>query len=456
MCVYNGSLNFFFPCELKPIGEFKEVEKDMKRLYERHSEYCRIHNLPLTEMLDNNNMCIEREHLLSRLSHIFCRESDHNISLFPYATKCLGDEYRYRRENNQHIVNLNVVLSRFTINSCEQEIKNMNPRRLEGMLLLNFNVENQILTAIVVINFEALSSNELVLLKHLFYKRGKVKITEYKPNSIEPRCSCCHEKCFDCIKANNCIEKEFDCSMQEYIHEKTRHIHHLKKKDFDTRARYSLMEIELKHECEESSVNHNLWINQLLNADECIDYCNNNISEYRDKSMRESYQLYLSGKNGLIVTFQDKLRFCVTCHNEFVAKIVKSKEYHISETNRRLCSCIAGVGRNLFAPFLRTVEIDYLMNDALSNEITYRETSYYNPVTIVRRGHKLWKILYELDINKYYFNSSMHKSFGIVHLKDEIKDEYTKLIDRTTAWFMAILSIIMLIASVIQIIIALQ
>lgn len=445
---YNGTLNFYFPCEMKLTREIKRTVRRHNDAIRRQTDYCRIHNIPLVERLDNKNMLAEKERILDSLSYLYSIHNHHNIELSPYATQCIWNEYHSRKEDTLFIKNINKVLTRFQL-KYEHPSDSKQYIEIEGILLLNLNLDNQVLTIIASLNLQDLAIEDITLLKHLMYKRGKVTILEYIIDSIDKDG---HKgNAFSCICTKGCKRKNIPepaKSLQEYIHDSTAFLHRYKKHPFDARARYSLLEINAPlthdHSCPRQK---KAIIHRLLTADEMTSFAK--VKDIKDVSTREQYQFYVKDLNGLIITSQSEHTEYVKKHKEFISKLSPARDWHNDYIVQNDCHCLAGIGKRFFADYLKSVELHYLMNNVKSNEITTREISYYNPIIIAKRAKYLWKILYELDMNIIHFNSAIHKEFGITKMKEEIAEEHSKLIERNNMLFLAFMSIMTCIIAII-------
>lgn len=451
---YNGTLNFCFPCEMKLTREIKRTVKRYNDAIRRQTDYCRIHNIPLVERLDNKNMLAEKERILDKLSYLYSIHNHHNIKLSPYSTQCIWNEYHSRKEDTLFIKNINKVLTRFQL-TYKNPNDNKQSIQVEGVLLLNLNLDNQVLTIIASLKFQDLTVDNITLLKHLMYKRGKVTISEYVVDSIKDQKNnnICNGGAFSCIctKQENRVPIMRNMpakSLQEYIHDSTAFTQRYKKYPFDARARYSLLEVSEPLTYDHSYPEQEITIiYQLLTADEMASFAK--VKEIKDISTRGQYKLYVKDLNGLIVTSQSEHTRYVKKHKEFISKLSPARDWHNKYIVQKDCSCIAGIGKRFFATYLKSVELHYLMNNVKSNEITTREISYYNPIIIARRAKYLWKILYELDMNIIHFNSAIHKEFGITKMKKEIAEEHSKLIERNNMLFLAFMSIMTCIIAII-------
>lgn len=287
-------------------------------------------------------------------------------------------------------------------------------------------------------------------MKHLFYKRGKVAIKDYYVHSISDACLCETGKCscgFPCIKCNKMYRQCSGTTFQEYVMNIFPYIPSEIEIPMDCRARYSLLEVY------EPIVHYPLLsesdkrICGLLKSDEGW---KNAIFKHRESiSTRDPYKFYLSGQNGLIVTDQSRYTEYVSKRNRFRNQLTPMHR-HIRTPNIISCVCISGVGKKHFPTFLKTVEIHYLTNDVLTSEFTRQEKSYFNPITFVKRGFKLWKIIYELDINKSHQDERMQKSFGVAKNMDKIKEEYQSILTHGMAYFALMVALVSLLATIID------
>ncbi len=441
--LYNGTLSVYFPCKLKETSRLRSRQKMIKRAMERQYRYVVNTDSPLTDLMDKNDFREEKEIIFGFMGESLglCM-----TECSPCALPCLQEEYRSSREDGQFAKNTNTVLSRFKL-EYDELTSGKDGVEINGILLYNINWDNAVGTAIVVLNFKNLSSNDLILLKHLFYKRAKVKITEYSIRSIGNCRRRENDSCFKCVNCNPSNMTIYEVgTLQEYVMKKIPICKHKRDYPVGARARYSLMEID------EPIVNRpNLMrekiIYSILCADEGWQHAVNYKRGMKNISRRDCYDFYISGCNGLIVTNRHKQKDYVDEKNAFFKKLIHPNDY-IEYIEQKYQYCIAGMRQRCYPSFLKTVELHYLMNIVATSEIIEKKHSYFNPYIFIKRGLQLWKIIHELDINLYYHNNDFLESFGVRKYMEDITNEYKFLLQHGTNYLIAVLTILTLFTSI--------
>lgn len=341
---------------------------------------------------------------------------------------------------------VSVIISRFELSIPLWEGVNPKPK-IKGAFLFNVNLDNLVGTSILVLNFNELSVDKIVLLKHHLYKRGLVDIQEFNVQD--------HKDCMCHLDDDSHIilEKKYQqITIQQYIVDNTPWISHAKS-PMDSRARYSLLEIEESNLRKFRKNDISRFLVALRDADE--GWCHFHKvgkEEPSSTSSRDCYDFYLRGMNGLIITVQSLFEKYRDKKEDFLCglKISETHYLHNKDKFRHNKSCIPGVGKKYFPSFLKAVEISYLINDVVTSEITPQEKSYFNPLTIIRRGYKLWQLIYDLDINKYHISYDIHSSFGIDTSMQEIRNEYKDLVTHAISYLAIIIAIITLIVTALK------
>ncbi len=435
---FTGKLCFFFPFQLKSsVLVFKRFRKEWESVAKSQRRIVQHEYYPSTELMDNKRFIQGREEVLTKLMYDILIDVNHACA--PFATPCLKLEYESSREDNLFAKEASVVVSRFNLtfaispNSKKQIV-------ISGTLLFSLNMDNMVGTSILVLNFDCLTIREIILLKHHIYKRGAVSITHKSicPHYQCPNCTTTCQKTELKLK----IKDEKKTTVQQYVIDNTPFIEHAKC-SMDSRARYSILEINQSAQ----SINKHL-INALINADEGWEY-SKNITKYKSLSSRDSHDFYLSNTNGLIISDSDKYDINIKKEEEFF-KDIGFITSHCPISFNQSESCIPGVCKHYFPPFLRAVEISYLINDVVTSEITPQKKSYFNPLTIIRRGYKLWQLIYDLDINKYHISHDIHSSFGIDTSMQEIRNEYKDLVTHAISYLAVAIAVVTLIVTVLE------
>lgn len=343
-----------------------------------------------------------------------------------YATQEIANEYRHPREDNLFVKNVSLPISSFEVKYPPLTEGN-DGVMINGQFLFSVNIDNNVATAIVVLNFENLSVDDVILLKHTFYKR-------------------CHVSIFEDRTLQDVT------TFQEYVTSKLRAIFPYLKDDIDSRARYMLLEVEepvasLQNEAQRSKI-----IYAMLTCDEGWRHAENIEHALGDnQSTRDSYKLYYNSKNAIIISSHiDHLQYLQE-KNCFWERIIHAPN-HIEAPTFTECRNIAGVDKNLYAKYLKTVEIDYLINKVRTNEISDKiSKSLLNPIKLTYRGYKLWKILNELDMNLYHIDHTMHRSFGITRILYEIRQEYNEIVGILTNYLLLLVAVLTLFATLVTI-----
>ena len=174
---YTGNLSFYFPCSVKSSRRLDAFNKRQKRWHWRQVHHIHHTYSPLTDLMDMERNRRINESLLTHLRMTIGGE-ECNDELSPFALKCMQRAYRRNREDNLFTKNVQYLLSRFRLTYNYEEERSEKTMLCEGLLLLNVNADNSIATCIVTLHFKDLPAEEVILLKHLFYKRLLVNIQE--------------------------------------------------------------------------------------------------------------------------------------------------------------------------------------------------------------------------------------------------------------------------------------
>lgn len=429
MLLYNGTLNVYFPCELKNSQEIKRARKMWKDIAQCHRRGTRSQRLPNTNQMDLHAFRTQKENILKAYRAFWAMHLGvtlPNGDVGCYATQEIANEYRHPREDNLFVKNVSLPISTFEVkypplteSNCAVMIK--------GRLFLSVNIDNNVATAIVVLNFENLSVYDVILLKHTFYKRCHISIYEDR------------------------ILQNVD-TFQEYVTLKLRAIYPYLKDDIDSRARYMLLEVEepianLQDEAQRDSI-----IYAMLTSDEGWEHAENiRCSLGRNRSTRDSYKLYYNSKNAIIVSSCMEYSQYLQEKACFWERIIHAPN-HIEKPTFTEYRNIAGIDKHLYAKYLKTVEIDYLITNALTNEISDKiSKSLLNPIKLGYRAYKLWKILNELDLNLYHIDNTMLCSFGVTKRINEIRQEYNEIVGVLTNYLLLLVAVLTLFATIVTI-----
>ena len=286
--LYKGTLNVYFPCELKNSKEIKRARKMWKDIVLCHRLGTRSQRLPNTNQMDLLAFREQKENILRAYQaywamHLGVTLSNDDVGC--YATQEIANEYRHPREDNLFVKNVSLLISTFEIKYPPLTEGN-DGVKIKGQLIFSVNIDNNVATAIVVLNFEKLSVDDVILLKHTFYKRCHISIYE------------------DRIQHNvvHRVLQNVD-TFQEYVTLKLRAIYPYLKDDIDCRARYMFLEIDEPIVNSQDEAQRDSIIYAMLTCDEGWRHAENvGRSLGRNRSTRDSYKLYYNSQNAIIVS----------------------------------------------------------------------------------------------------------------------------------------------------------
>lgn len=427
--LYSGTLNVYFPCELKNSKEIKRARKMWKDIAQCHRRGTRRQRFPNTNQMDILAFRTQKENILKAYRAFWAMHLGvtlPNDDVGCYATQDIANEYRHPREDNLFVKNVSLPISTFEVKYSPLTEGNSGVK-IKGQLLFSVNVDNNVATAIVVLNFEKLRVDDVILLKHTFYKR-------------------CHISIYEDIILQNVD------TFQEYVTSKLRAIYPYLKDDIDSRARYMLLEVEepivnFQDEAQRDSI-----IYAMLTSDEGWEHAENiRYSLGRNRSTRDSYKLYYNSQNAIIVSSSTEYSRYLQEKVRFWERIIHAPN-HIEKPTFTEYRNIAGIDKHLYAKYLKTVEIDYLITNALTNEISDKiSKSLLNPIKLGYRAYKLWKILNELDLNLYHIDNTMLCSFGVTRRINEIRQEYNEIVGVLTNYLLLLVAVLTLFATIVTI-----
>lgn len=463
MSTYSGSMSIYFPCKLKSGFPVSSLNDRWDRWRKRQIDFIHHSHAPLTDLMDREKNRNINEAFLKVFQKTLA--SNHVMvdeQCAPYGLKCIQCAYRKKREDNIFSKNVQLLLSRFKLEYC---IKNKT-LTTEGCLLLNVNADNSVATFIVVLNFANCGVDDIIYLKHIFYKRLLVCISEYDTESQNCDCSIC--SWMECQKIVSTCQP-IKTTIQDFVNCKGRRINLLNKLkyDFDYRARYSFVKLVnpidkfvtdfdeyLKLKPSEQKENVHL-LNELygiLSADECFSHfpCKKLFEVFKvNSSTRMDYDLYTSNLNAIIVT--KKL-----CRNKSCCQLHAESRQGYNEPDENVKTeqmegpCLPGLLEGRFPSFLKAVEVHYLINKVTTNEIAIHERSFLNPFIFLKRLWLLWEILYDVDSHKYHVSRHFQEAFGISKQLEDIRSEYNSLLNHSLSYSMAVVTVIAAIFTFIQ------
>ena len=241
-------------------------------------------------------------------------------------------------------------------------------------------------------------------------------------------------------------------TFQEYVTSKLRAIYPYLKDDIDSRARYMLLEVEEPIDIFQDEAQRDSIIYAMLTSDEGWEHAENiRCSLGRNCSTRDSYKLYYNSKNAIIVSSCMEYSQYLQEKACFWERIIHAPN-HIEKPTFTEYRNIAGIDKHLYAKYLKTVEIDYLITNAQTNEISDKiSKSLLNPIKLGYRAYKLWKILNELDLNLYHIDNTMLCSFGVTRRINEIRQEYNEIVGVLTNYLLLLVAVLTLFATIVTI-----
>ena len=447
--MYYGKMSVFFPCKVKP-KELKRWNGIWNRLRKRQTDFIHHTRSPLTDLLDMRTFRDYNEAVLSAFQTVMGKDCVMNSAVSPYAVECLQKAYRNSREDNAFVKYAQVVLSKFslryTINSQKRDITCV------GTLIYNVNLDNGVGTLIVTLRLARLSAEDIIYLKHAFYKRSIVDIVDFDISGIADRCT--GGACFGCI-AKNANKQHLKTTIQDYVNEKFRKIGHYNQLEYDVdfRARYSFVELTMRGRLLTDGELYGIIL-----ADEGFQYVPKAVygreiwkDSTQNISTRKSYDFYMNGLNAILV-YRNLLKK-VRCNHDacrFGDDINFNRAPEFVETEQLPCSCLPGLQEDFFPAYLKAVEVHYLVNKVNTNEIAVHERSFLKPWIFLKRLFLLWEILYELDTHKYHIHKTFVERFGINKELETIRAEYNSLLTHAMSYFNVIIAIFAAILTVLQ------
>lgn len=330
----------------------------------------------------------------------------------PYATSSIASAYHKEREDNLFVKEASVIISDFGV-VCKGVNSYDNPIR--ARLYYFNNMGNYVGTYIMALQFRNLTVDEVIRLKHAFYKRAQVNI----------------------IEDNTDVKMTF----QDYICKMDVCQSFRRATDIDCRARYTFLETNKKDLMPKE-------IYGLLTSNEKYPYTKVRNNILKDMSKECAHSLYYNLRSALLLNH---------CPHDNISgyrmKFFGKLEFDIQQIDvecLRHDEWIAGLRHGYFPDFQKTVEVHCLTNNAQRHETVRHELSYWNPRIFIKRRYKIWKILYELDINHCLMNREMLQSFGVNDELCALKEEYQQLTNHTFNYIVMLTSIIAVILSLLS------
>lgn len=432
--LYKGTLNVYFPCELKNSQEIKRMRRMWADVMQGQRNLTRRLRFPNTNQMDILAFRQQKEDLLKAYQATWATRLGVDLPNREesgcYATPELADEYRHPREDNLFVKSVSLKVSSFYV-KYPPLTEGKDGVCIEGKLIFHVNVDNRVATAIVVFNFGRLSVDDVILLKHTFYKRCHVIIYERDG-----------ERQF----------RQTASTFQEYVTSKLKPIYPYLETDIDNRARYMLLDVIEPIANYPDIKLRNAIIYGMLTSDEGWRHAMNagrNLG--RNHSKRDAYQLYYNRKNAIVVTTLEAYSRYIQ-EKSRIWNSINHAQGHVEIPTFIDFYDVAGIDKQLFAKYLKTVELDYLINIASTNEISNKiKKSLFNPIKLSYRAYRLWKILNELDMNLYHIDNEMHESFEITCAIDKVRTEYNEIIGLLTNFLLLLVAVLTLLATLVTI-----
>lgn len=427
--LYFGALNVYFPCELKDSQGIRRARNMWKDIAQCHKRGTRILRNPNTNQMDILAFRQQKENILKVYQAFLANLLGVTLpadAAACYATPEIAEEYRHPREDNLFVKRVSLPLSKFEVKYSPLTDGNKGIK-IEGQLIFSVNIDNNVATAIVVLNFQRLSVDDVILLKHTFYKRCHVSIYE---GGIQQNAN----------------------TFQEYVTSKLMAIYPYLKDDIDSRARYMLLEVDEPIINAQNVNKRNDIIYGMLTCDEGWRHAENvKRCLGNNYSSRDTYELYYRDKNAIIITSQIEYNQYLQEKRNIWSRINHAPD-HIEPPLFAAGQGIAGLDKQLYAKYLKTVEIDHLITNATTSEVSDKiSKSLLNPIKLTYRAYKLRKILNELDLNIYHIDNDMLCSFDVIRIRDENRKEYNEIVQVLTNWLLILLAVLTLFATIVTI-----
>lgn len=406
----SGILNVYFPFELEDSAAMGEIRQMYYRKRDAQIKSLRRVGRPRIDLMDMTDMRKSIEDILSYCVGLM--GSDVYNEYEPYATESIARSFRLEREDNLFSMEISIKISDFKAvcvgvdGGCP----------MKGCLYYFNNLGNCVGTYLLALEFYDFSVDDVIRLKHSFYKRTLVHITEYGNQSDEDVGICETFQDYVCLKS----------VAQSYR----------RKNDIDFRARYSFLEIDDDNLSKKEKYGL-LAANEKYRSVKVID------KMLCDCSKESAYELYYDLRSALIVnkeSYQEvidqrKAFFGAFSFGNGHSRIV------LPESN----DMIAGLVKGRFPKYLKSVELHLLTNNAQRHETVRHELSYWNPYIFLRRRYRIWKILNELDVSHCFIDGNMLEYFGVKENLNNLKEEYSQLTSHTVNYFMLIVTILAII-----------
>lgn len=405
----SGTLNVYFPFELKDTWGIRCIRRHYDSVRDTQIKQLRNSQRPRTDMMDMVALRYQMESIVGQGQKLMGGVGDPNS--VPYATKCVAEAYHHSREDNLFVKEPSVVVSRFNA-ICPGVNSEQNP--LDGILYYFNNLGNNVGVYVLALRFSNITVDDVIRLKHAFYKRAEAIIKEIPIT--------CEEQ--------NLLDGRM--TFQEYVCYKAKGQKYRRKTDIDYRARYTFVEIE-KTDLKEDTIYGLLTSNEkylLLGKDKgkLIDYSN-----------YSTYSLYYNLRSGLIINHVAETK--VRQRRKDFFNSMSFGEDHIPVVILEGDGMIAGLSQGKFPAFLKSVELHFLTNNAQRHETVRHELSYWNPYKVTKRRFRLWRIFKELDVSNCFIDGNMTRNFGVEEDLKKLKEEYSQLSGHIVSYASLLISI---------------
>lgn len=410
----SGIFNVYFPFELKDDDAMQEIRRIYSKKRDLQIRYLRKNQIPRTGLMDIEILRREIEDILVYGTGLMSEDDIKSIS--PYATQNIASAFRLSREDNLFSMEISIKISDFEV-VCYGVNDIGSP--MYGTLYYFNNLGNCVGTYLLALKFSKLSIEQVILLKHAFYKRAEVRITEVPLSS---------EKTSTDWK-----------TFQEYVCHKASTQKTRRASDIDCRARYTFLEIGDHKMTEQEKYG-------LLTANEKYKTICVTRDLLRNRSKDTTYEMYYDLRSVLVIS--SKNNDDIPKQKKKLFGKLNTIEGHIKIEIPEEDDMIAGLIKGKFPKFLKSVELHLLTNNAQRHETVRHELSYWNPYIFLRRRYRIWKILNELDVSNCFIDGGMLESFGVRENLDNLKEEYSQLNSHIINYSMLIVSIVAVLVAV--------
>lgn len=144
--LYTGTLNVYFPCELKNLQGIKRARKMWKDIAKCHKRGTRRLRFPNTNQMDILGFRQQKEDILKAYQAFWATRLGvrlPNGAAGCYATHEIADEYRHPREDNLFVKNVSLPLSSFKVEYPPITDGNKGIK-IDGKFIFSVNIDNNV------------------------------------------------------------------------------------------------------------------------------------------------------------------------------------------------------------------------------------------------------------------------------------------------------------------------